>query len=121
MRTTRAVSVTAMPVAGLALLLAACGTEQPSSPGPASPDAVTIAMENYRFEPATADVRVGQTVRWENRSTGQHNAVAKKGADFKSGLFGAGGSFEWRAERAGTVTYICTIHNPPMEGTLRVR
>lgn len=78
-------------------------------------------MENYYFEPETATVEVGQTVRWVNQSTGQHNAVATKGASFESDLFGKGEIFEWKADRAGTVEYVCSIHNPPMDAVLNVR
>lgn len=104
------------------LALTGCGGGD-SDGGKAAPavsgDTVTIEMKNTRFVPRNATVKVGQTVRWVNRDTIVHDAAADEGADFKSELFGKGQSFDWKADRAGTVEYECTIH-PGMTGTLNV-
>jgi plastocyanin len=105
---------------GSALLLAGCGGDEPPPPPP-GPGTVVIAMRGQAFEPAAATIDVGQTVRWVNESGGNHNAVAKEGADFKSDIFGAGGIYEWTAEAPGTVLYACTLHDPPMRATLTIR
>jgi plastocyanin len=111
----------------LALALAGCGggddnggggggSSSSSSP---SGDTVTIDMKNIKFAPTDATVKVGQTVKWVNQDTVDHDVTAKSGADFKSDLFGNGKSFEWKADKAGTVSYVCTVH-PGMVGTLKV-
>jgi plastocyanin len=110
-------------VACLALVLAGCGGGDDnggsSSSGSSSGNTVTIDMKNIKFAPQDATVKVGQTVKWVNQDTVDHDVQAKSGADFKSDLFGNGKSFEWKAEEAGTVSYVCTVH-PGMVGTLKV-
>jgi plastocyanin len=126
----RASSVDAMRpitllVACLALVLAGCGggndngSGSSSSSGSSSGNTVTIDMKNIKFAPQDATVKVGQTVKWVNQDTVDHDVSAKSGADFKSDLFGNGKSFEWKADKAGTVSYVCTVH-PGMVGTLKV-
>jgi plastocyanin len=113
-----------MLVACLALVLAGCGggNDKGSSSGgggSSSGGTVTIDMKNIKFAPQEATVKVGQTVKWVNQDTVDHDVQAKSGADFKSDLFGNGKSFEWKADKAGTVSYVCTVH-PGMVGTLKV-
>ena len=115
-----------MLAACVALLLAGCGGGNDnggggssSSSGSSSGSTVTIDMKNIKFAPQDATVKVGQTVKWVNQDTVDHDVQAKSGADFKSDLFGNGKSFEWKADKAGTVNYVCTVH-PGMVGTLKV-
>jgi plastocyanin len=113
----------------LALALAACGggssnksntsSSGSSSTPAASGNTVTVDMKNIQFSPKDVTVKVGQTVKWVNQDTVDHNVTAKTGASFKSDLFGNGASYEWKADKAGTVQYVCTVH-PGMTGTLTV-
>jgi plastocyanin len=108
-----------------ALALVGCGGGNDNSGsssgggGSSSGNTVTIDMKNIQFAPKDATVKVGQTVKWVNQDTVDHDVDAKSGADFKSELFGKGKSFDWKAEKAGTVSYVCTVH-PGMVGTLKV-
>jgi plastocyanin len=108
----------------LVLALGACGGDDEEQPagGQATPSGggATVVMKDLKFDPETVTVAVGQTVRWVNEDTIDHDAAAREGADFKSELFGKGESFEWKAERAGKVKYVCTIH-PGMDGTIEVQ
>jgi plastocyanin len=115
-RAMRRVTILAVCVA-----LAGCGGGDDGGGSSAAPsgDTVTISMKDLKFDPNDATVKVGRTVHWVNDDTVDHNAVANSGADFKSDLFGKGDSFDWKAEKAGTVKYECTIH-PGMGGTLNV-
>jgi plastocyanin len=112
-----------MLAACLALALAGCGGGDDNGGGGSSSsssgNSVTIDMKDIKFAPKDATVKVGQTVKWVNQDTVDHNVTAKSGADFKSELFGNGKSFEWKADKAGTVSYVCTVH-PGMVGTLDV-
>ena len=49
-----------------------------------------------------------------------HGVLAKTGATFKSSDFGQGATFSTKATKAGTITYVCTIH-PGMTGTIVVK
>jgi plastocyanin len=112
-----------MLVACIALVIAGCGGGDDNggggSGGSSSGNTVTIDMKDIKFAPQDATVKVGQTVKWVNEDTVEHDVDAKSGADFKSELFGKGKSFEWKADKAGTVSYVCTVH-PGMVGTLNV-
>jgi plastocyanin len=80
---------------------------------------VDISMQDTKFSPKVATVKVGQRVVWTNRDGMQHDVRALKGAKFKSELFGEGGSYSFTPKKAGTVSYDCSIH-PGMTGKLKV-
>jgi plastocyanin len=120
--------------AALALVVAGCGSDSSSSStsSPATDSApaataansgtgtVTVEMKNIQFVPKDISVDVGQTIKWVDLDSVEHNVVADSGADFKSDVFGQDGSFEWTATKAGKVAYECTLH-PGMIGTITVR
>ena len=110
----------------LPLVLAACGGgggggsgKQAASKDPCPDGAVVIHMADIKFKPETATAKVGQPVCWTNDDDIQHDAVDEDGKQFESALFGKGETFTWKAEKAGTVKYVCTVH-PGMDGTLDV-
>lgn len=127
----------------LALGLAACGDDDDGAATPPTPTAATsetpaaspsetsgggeappvtgaveIGMKDLKFEPAEAEVKVGQLVRWTNNEAIPHNAVAKDD-QFKSEIFNEGKTFEYTPDKPGTIEYVCTLHSG-MEGTLEV-
>jgi plastocyanin len=106
-----------------AVLLAGCGggskkssTSSTSSSGAAG--GTSVSMKDIQFDPKSLTVKVGQTVTWTNDDSVDHNVIAGDGT-FKSGNFGHGATFKWKATKAGTFKYTCTIH-PGMDGTLTV-
>jgi plastocyanin len=107
-------------------LLAACGDDAGSPTGAqaaaATPAAgpITVGMAGSQFGPATADVKVGDTVVFKNDDAIAHTATATEGASFDSRTMEPGATFEYVAKRAGTVSYVCEFH-PGMTGTLTVR
>lgn len=131
-------SVLALPL--IALTLAACGSSSSSSssssapaPAPAtstpasSPPSsapsgagVAITMKNIAFSPVTVHAKVGQTVVWTNEDQVAHNVTPVGGPSFTaSSTFGNGATFKLKLDKAGTITYRCTIH-PGMNGTIVV-
>ena len=126
----------ALPLLGaLALVAAGCGGSSSSSssspsastPAPANTTSntgssggagktVTIDMKNIQFNPSSATVKVGQTVKWVNQDSVPHDVV---GGPLKSPTFGQGGSYTFTPKKAETISYVCTIH-PGMKGTLTV-
>jgi plastocyanin len=118
-------------LAVVAALAAGCGSSDSggsssststasSKPASSGGGAVTVSMKNIQFAPKDVTVKTGQTVTWRNDDTVDHNVTAKSGASFKSKNFGNGQSFSFKATKAGTIKYVCTIH-PGMDGTLTVR
>jgi plastocyanin len=107
----------------LALAAAACGGDDggggSAAAKPCPPDAVVIKMKDIQFDPKDATAGVGQQVCWQNEDGVDHDAVAEKGATFKSDLFGKGETFATRVDKPGRIEYVCTIH-PGMTGTIDV-
>jgi plastocyanin len=80
---------------------------------------VTIDMQNIQFAPKSQTVKVGEKVTWQNMDSVAHNVTAQSGATFKSSDFGSGGTYSFTPTKAGTISYVCTLH-PGMSGTLTV-
>jgi len=97
----------------------AASTPATTTAAPAATGGAAVTMQNIAFAPPVISVKVGQTVTWTNQDSVDHNVTATKGATFKSDNFGKGGTFTWKADKAGTVSYVCTIH-PGMDGKIIV-
>lgn len=82
-------------------------------------EAAVVRVPDFRFEPARAEVTVGQTVRWQFDHRELHNATADDGS-FRSKALNDGATFEHRFDRPGTYRYLCTLH-PQMTGEVVVR
>lgn len=80
---------------------------------------ITVTMQNIQFAPKTINAKVGQTVKWTNQDTVDHNVTADSGENFKSKDFGQGGTYSYKLDKAGTIKYECTLH-PGMTGTIIV-
>ncbi len=121
-------------ILALSLALAACGSSASSATtttgvpttggvtttgGGSGNTTVNVDMVNRAFDPQTVTVKVGDTVTWTNQDSLQHNVVAGNG-EFKSGLFGKGGTFSFTFTAAGTYPYTCTVH-AGMNGTVIVK
>jgi plastocyanin/uncharacterized membrane protein len=105
-----------------------------SQPGDHAVVTITLTDEDV-FEPATATVPVGTTVRWVNKSGDKHTvsndpksasdskdvSTPSNVATFNSGEIRPGGSFEHKFTTAGTYHYICEPHEEMgMKGTITV-
>jgi plastocyanin len=114
----------------VALAAAGCGGGDNSSSSSSSTPAassssssgggVAIKMANIAFDPKDVTVKVGQKITWTNDDSTDHNVTADSGADFKSKDFGKGATFDFTADKAGTIKYACTIH-PGMTATITVQ
>lgn len=91
---------------GLVLLLAGCGDEGGSSASAQPVATSTISVQDNAFEPAAAEVAVGETVTWNWEGNSDHNVV---GDGFQSDVQ-SGGSFTHQFDEPGTYEYRCTLH-----------
>jgi plastocyanin len=116
-------------LAATAALAAGCGGDDnggtsaataPASTPASAGGAVAVKMKDIQFVPKDVTVKAGQTITWTNDDSVNHNVIAESGASFRSKDFGEGGSFSFKAAKAGTIKYVCTIH-PGMTGTITVR
>lgn len=78
----------------------------------------SVSMKGIRFSPSTVTISRGQTVTWKfDDGSTPHNVVATR---FHSSPTKSRGSYTVRFTRAGTYSYVCTIH-PGMRGKVVVR
>jgi len=104
----------------LALTAAGCsGSESTGTPDrrESEPAEATVVEIGLAFQPAVLDVKVGDTVTFENEDSAPHN-VTINGEEL--GNQSPGESVTWTAEDKGTFPYSCTIH-PSMAGEILVR
>ena len=125
-------------LAVLALALGACGKDEESqggrdaggdsetvqtNPTPAprtstrgegeqTGDIVSVSIADIKFVPHDAEVKVNQKIVWTHDDGDiPHNVTATKGAKFRSDPnMHEGDTFEYTPTTAGTIDYVCTIH-----------
>jgi plastocyanin len=78
-----------------------------------------VQLKNTQFQPGDIHVHVGETVTFENDDAFAHTVTATQGAKFDSGSLAGGKTFEFTADKAGKISYVCTFH-PGMAGTITV-
>jgi plastocyanin len=124
----------------LALVVVGCGgdDEEEKGGGEAKPQkqqpaggggggkTVTVSMKDTQFKPKDLTVAKGTTVRWVNDDSVGHDVTKTggPGPSFKSGAPGGlskGDTYQEKLTTAGKVTYICTVHQPSMSGTITVK
>lgn len=73
--------------------------------------AAAVEIKGFQFNPATTEVKVGDTVTWTNNDTAPHTATQKpSGSGFQSGTLQPGDSYSFTFETAGTYDYYCEFH-----------
>ena len=105
----------------LALTLPSCGSSTPTAPTSAADVTITITGVNstMSFNPASATVKVGQTVAWVNSDSITHAPVQDAGVFNGGDIAGGQTSAPIKMTTAGTFGYHCAIH-PSMVGNLTV-
>lgn len=84
-------------------------------------DTAEVRIRDYRFEPASIQVRAGDTVRWINDEKRTSHSVLFEGpAGFESERFFPGESWSRRFEQPGSYPYRCGPH-PEMHGVVEVK
>ena len=81
-------------------------------------EATEVRMAGSTFAPGTIELKVGDTVTFVNDDEIAHTATADDGA-FDSGTMEPGATFEFTAEKAGSISYVCEFH-PGMTGSINV-
>lgn len=86
---------------------------------------VTISMKDLAFDPATATVKAGTIVTWENHDNASHQVVADAAPvtvytnSLKTNVMAPGQNWSFTFDEAGAYNYHCTLH-PSMKGTIIV-
>jgi len=99
----------AVAVVALVLLLAA----------PASAATSAVQIKSTGFAPATVSINEGDSVKWTNTDTKNHQVVANDGS-FASGILAPGKSYSHAFGVGGTFRYHDGLH-PTLRGTVNVK
>ena len=106
--------VTRQALAFAAVMVTAAMVGQPAS---AEGQTHRIEMKSAAFAPAHTEVRVGDTLEWDNNDIVAHTATSQEGGFDVNVLPGEKGSTV--VKRPGTLSYICRYH-PNMTGQIVV-
>jgi plastocyanin len=109
--------------ATLSAALAGCGSSSAGSSGvqATGSNGPTVTIQGFAFHPSTLTVSPGTKVTFINEDSVQHTATGSAGSSFiASGTLNKGQSYTVTFTKAGTYSYICTIH-PNMHGEVIVK
>ena len=76
-----------------------------------------VKAEDFDFSTTKLTVKAGDTVTWTNAGSTEHTV---KGDGFFSRAIEPGSTYRHRFDRAGTYSYICTLHPDAMRATVVV-
>ena len=99
---------TLLTAAAAATLLAASGCGG-GTDEPAAAAVKTVNVKVFSFGPDPLEVKAGTKVTWKNQDSTTHNVVGK---GFKGDL-PEGGSYSHTFAKAGTYSYVCSLHSGP--------
>jgi plastocyanin len=85
---------------------------------PASTATATVQIKRSSFSPTTVTIKTGDTVKWVNTDTRNHQVVSNNGS-FVSPILGPGKSYSHRFNAAGTYRYHDGL-NAAVRGTVKV-
>ena len=81
----------------------------------------TVAVKDDVFAPKKVTVKKGTTMRWVWKGSAPHNVRVTSGpAKFRSATQ-TKGRFSKKLSKTGTYKLVCTIHDPRMSMTIKVR
>jgi plastocyanin len=119
-------SGTAAPTTAPASSAAASSGASPSAGGSAAAvcapgsgaGQVQANAKDFKFDPATVTVPVGQSVTWTNGDSAPHSIVLD-GGQCQSEQFAGGATTTLKFDVAGSYPFHCGVH-PTMKGTIEV-
>ena len=103
-------------VAALAGTAVAAGCGGTRSSAPVRTTNVSMA-KSYRFDPTSIEITAGQAVTWTNNDNFTHTVKVDGQGDHK---VARGHSVSITFAKAGTYSYVCTLHSHDMHGTVIV-
>lgn len=80
--------------------------------------AITVAISDFKYQPPTLTVPVGETVRFVNRDSEAHT-ITSSDHSFDSEGLDSGQTWTHVFTKPGRYTYFCELH-PYMKGTIVV-
>ncbi len=104
---------------GAAAILAIALSAAPAGSPKAQPEAATVKIANFTFNPKIITVPVGATVTWTNDHDVPHTVAANDGS-FRSKPLDTGDTYAVTFRAPGEHAYFCSIH-PMMTGKVVVK
>ena len=87
---------------------------------PVAAQTLDVLIRDYKFDPATIEIKVGQTVKWTNgEKRTSHSIVFLGSSGFETERLFPGESWERLFAQPGTYPYHCGPH-PEMSGQVIV-
>jgi plastocyanin len=102
-----------IPLLGVAALAVGAAPAMPASTATAN-----VQIKRSAFSPTTARIKTGDTVKWTNTDTQNHQVVSNNGS-FVSPILGPGKTYSHRFMAAGTYNYHDGL-NASVKGIVRV-
>jgi plastocyanin len=78
-----------------------------------------VLIKDFKYQPSTLTVKVGDTIEWKNEDIVPHTVTAVD-KSFDSDAIGTGRSWKSIVRTAGDFDYFCTLH-PNMRAKLIVQ
>ena len=105
-------------VAGFLLVVGAVVAVAPVAHAstPRAYQVVTIHIRDNTYNPNTAAIAAGATVRWVNDGRNPHTVTSSTAGQFDSGVLKPGKSFTRSFPKTGQYAYYCTLHGTPTSG-----
>ncbi|MGE5334243.1 MAG: cupredoxin family copper-binding protein [Nitrososphaerota archaeon] len=70
-----------------------------------------VAIEDFAFQPANLQVKVGTTVTWTNKDTAPHTVTFNDSSLKSSGILRQGDTYTYTFTQTGTFAYYCDLHH----------
>lgn len=113
---------TGLVAATLVVVVISGGDGDPAST-PSPPSEVVkvdrIVIRDFKFVPATAEVKVGTKLTFVNEDTAAHTATSTDDETFDTNILNKADEKAVTVSTPGTVAYICSLH-AFMKGTIKV-
>ena len=109
------------PMALAAVL--ACPAGQKTGDKKAAAKTTTVTMKSLSYEPKKLEIRVGDSVVWNNKAFAAHTATSDDdGKTFDTGNVEPGtASSPVKFNKEGEFKYHCVVHGKTMSGTIVVK
>lgn len=93
--------------------------QTPGTQGTPETGVTQVAIQNFAYQPANAQIRVGTTMTWTNQDSVPHSVSFKQQTMRGSGMLSQGQSFSYTFTMPGRYQYFCLVH-PNMIATITV-
>jgi amicyanin len=81
---------------------------------------IIVYIENFAFNPPSANIKSGETLTWENKDSAPHAIISDSNNEINSPTLSNNEQYSHTFNTAGTYEYHCSVH-PSMKGKVIVQ